>query len=153
MSQIYEEDVLDAGKNQVIIANDDAKIVIVPELGGRIADVQAGDVSFLHRTYPNGVEFGPYTEYGGIEECIGGAPGTLWSADWKWEQSNGGILLQCRSKHILVRKLITLDETEPIIKIDYDFFSFGVTFSKFTFGIHPEVNIAGALQARLYRAV
>ncbi|MFC1719380.1 hypothetical protein ACFL6S_37365, partial [Candidatus Poribacteria bacterium] len=150
MSNIYEEDILNAGKNQVIISNDNAKVAIVPELGGRIADFQSGEAKFLHRTYPDGVNFGPYTEYGGIEECIGGAPGTLWNTDWKWEQQNGGVLLQARSKNVLVRKLISLDDTEPIIKIDYSFYGFGVTFSKFTFGIHPEVSIGGELEKNLY---
>lgn len=150
MSNIYEEDILNAGKNQVIISNDDSKVVIVPELGGRIADFQSGDTKFLHRTYPDGVEFGPYTEYGGIEECIGGAPGTLWNTDWKWERQNGGVLLQARSKSVLIRKLISLDETKPIIKIDYSFYSFSDTFSKFTFGIHPEVNMGGELEKNQY---
>jgi len=150
MSSIYEEDILNAGKNQVIISNDNTKVVIVPELGGRIADVQSGETKFLHRTYPDGVEFGPYTEYGGIEECIGGAPGTLWNADWKWEQQNGGVLLQARSKSVLINKLISLDETKPIIKIDYSFYSFSDTFSKFTFGIHPEVSIGGELEKNQY---
>lgn len=150
MSEIHEEDILNAGKNQLIISNDKSKVVIVPELGGRIIDFQDGETSFLHKTYPEGVSFGPYTEYGGIEECIGGAPGTLWGVDWVWEEQNGGVLLQARSKHILVHKLISLDETEPVIKIDYSFFSFGDTFTKFTFGVHPEVNIGEALEENQY---
>ena len=84
MSEIYEEDILDAGKNQVVISNDNTKVIIVPELGGRIADIQAGDMKFLYRTYPEGVNFGPYTEYGGIEECIGGAP-PLGLPPWRLE--------------------------------------------------------------------
>jgi len=158
MSQVYEEDALDAGKNQVIISNDNTKAIIVPELGGRIADVQFNDGkggfetrSFLHRIYPEGVDFGPYTEYGGIEECIGGAPGTLWNANWRWERKDDGVLLQSLSKNILVRKYVRFaDEAESIIRIDYSFLNFGANFSKFTFGVHPEVCIGGALRENQY---
>jgi hypothetical protein len=151
MSQIYEEDVLSAGKDQVIISNDNTKVIIVPELGGRIADVHSEEVKFLHRTYPDGVDFGPYTEYGGIEECIGGAPGALWNANWRWERKDDGVLLQALSKSILVRKHVRFaDEAEPTIRIDYSFFNFGNNFSKFTFGIHPEVCIGGALKDNRY---
>jgi len=150
MSKVYEEDLLNAGKKQVIISNDKTKVIIIPELGGRIADVQCGDTKFLYSTYPAGVNFGPYTEYGGIEECIGGAPGTLWNTKWRWEQKNGGVLLQVLSKGILVRKLISLDEAEAFIKIEYSFFNIGDHFSKFTFGIHPEVSIAGSMKENKY---
>ena len=139
MARIYEEDVLGSGKNQLIISNDVMRVIIVPEFGGRIADVHPGKV--LYRTYPRGVSFGPYTEYGGIEECIGSAPGTLWNTKWEWEQKDDGVLLQAISKNILIRKLISLDES--IISIEYDFSNIGNTFSKFTFGIHPEIAIAG----------
>ena len=47
MSQVYGEDILGTGRRQVIIEKDDVKAIIVPELGGRIADVQCGDVGFL----------------------------------------------------------------------------------------------------------
>ena len=150
MSQVYEEDVLSAGKNQVVVSNNDMKIIIVPELGGRIADVQSGEIKFLHRTYPDGIDFGPYTEYGGIEECIGGAPGSLWNTTWRWDRKDSGVLLQSFSQKILVRKFISLDEAEPIIKIDYSFLNLGNNFSKFTFGIHPEVCIAGSLKDNQY---
>ena len=150
MSDVYEEDILNAGRDQVIIARDDIKVAIVPELGGRIADVQCGETQFLYRTYPEGVDFGPYTEYGGIEECIGGAPGSLWNAVWRWERKDNGVLLQALSQRTLVSKFISLDENEPIIKIDYDFLNLGNGFSKFTFGIHPEVCIGGSLKDNRY---
>jgi hypothetical protein len=150
MIQIFEDDVLNAGKKQVIISNDVLKVIIIPEIGGRIADIQSGESHFLHRTYPQGVSFGPYTEYGGIEECIGSAPGSLWNASWTWEKREDGIFLQVLSRSILVRKLITIHESEPIIKIKYDFSNTGNTFSRFTFGIHPEICLDGALKDNLY---
>lgn len=150
MTLIYEEDILNAGKNQVIMSNELIKIIIIPELGGRIADAISGETKFLHRKYPDNVNFGPYTEYGGIEECIGSAPGTLWNTNWKWEQKDNNILLQAISKNILIRKLISLDESEPIIKIEYDFANLGNTFSKFTFGIHPEINIGDSHKENMY---
>lgn len=150
MTLIYEEDILNAGKKQVIMSNDLMKIIVVPELGGRIADAISGETKFLHRKYPNGVNFGPYTEYGGIEECIGSAPGTLWNTSWKWEQKGNSVLLQTISKNILIRKLFSLDESEPIIKIEYDFANLGNTFSKFTFGIHPEISISNSHTKNTY---
>ncbi len=150
MTVIYEDDILNAGKNQVIMNNELMKIIIVPELGGRIVDAISGETKFLYRKYPDSVSFGPYTEYGGIEECIGGAPGTLWNTSWKWEQKENSVLLQAISKNILIRKLISLDESEPIIKIEYDFANLGNTFSKFTFGIHPEISIGGSHKENIY---
>jgi len=150
MIQIFEDDVLDAGKKQVVISNDALKVIIVPEIGGRIADIQSGESRFLYKTYPKGVSFGPYTEYGGIEECIGSAPGSLWNASWTYEMKDDSVLLQVLSRSILVRKLITVDENEPIVKIKYDFSNTGNTFSRFTFGIHPELCLDGALKDNLY---
>jgi len=150
MIQIFEDDVLNAGKSQVVISNGDLKVIIVPEVGGRIADIQSGEGNFLYKTYPQGVSFGPYTEYGGIEECIGSAPGSLWNASWTWEKKENGILLQVLSRAILVRKFITIHESEPIIKIKYDFSNTGNTFSRFTFGIHPEICLDGVLKDNLY---
>jgi len=150
MIQIFEDDVLNAGKKQVVVSNDDLKVIIVPEVGGRIADIQSDESRFLYKTYPQGVSFGPYTEYGGIEECIGGAPGSLWNASWTWEKKENGILLQVLSRSILVRKFITVHESEPIIKIKYDFSNTGNTFSRFTFGIHPEICLDGVLKDNLY---
>jgi len=150
MSQVYEEDILGAGKDQVVISNDNVKVIIVPDLGGRIADVQSGETGFLYKTYPKGVDFGPYTEYGGLEECIGGAPGTLWNTRWKWEHKDDAVMLQSLSKRTLMRKLISVDEAEPIIKIEYSFFNLGDHISKFTFGIHPEVCIGGSLKDNMY---
>lgn len=150
MIHIIEEDVFGAGKKQVVISNDVLKVIIVPEVGGRIADIQSGESRFLYKTYPQGVSFGPYTEYGGIEECIGSAPGSLWNASWTWEKKEDGMLLQILSRSILVRKFITIHESEPIIKIKYDFSNTGNTFSRFTFGIHPEICLDGALKDNLY---
>ena len=150
MIQIFEDDVLNAGKKQVVISNDVLKVIIVPEVGGRIADIQSGESRFLYKTYPQGVSFGPYTEYGGIEECIGSAPGSLWNASWTWEKKEDGIFLQVLSRSILVRKFIAIHESEPIIKIKYDFSNTGNTFSRFTFGIHPEICLDGVLKDNLY---
>jgi uncharacterized small protein (DUF1192 family) len=150
MIQIFEDDVLNVGKKQVVISNDALKVIIVPEVGGRIADIQSGESRFLYKTYPKGVSFGPYTEYGGIEECIGGAPGSMWNASWIWDEKDDGVLLQIQSRTILVRKFITVHESEPIIKIKYDFSNTGNTFSRFTFGIHPEICIDGNLKGNTY---
>lgn len=150
MFQILEEDVFGIGKNQIIINNNAIKAVIVPEVGGRIAQIQNGETQFLYRTYPQGVDFGPYTEYGGIEECIGGAPGTLWNVAWKCDKKDNGVLLQTTSKSVLVRKFITIDENEPIIKIKYDLINLGNTFSRFTFGIHPEISVGSSFRDNKY---
>ncbi|MEK7398752.1 MAG: hypothetical protein AAB116_17605, partial [Candidatus Poribacteria bacterium] len=150
MIQITEDDVLGAGKKQVIIYNDEIKIAIAPEVGGRIADIRNRETTFLYTTYPKGVAFGPYTEYGGIEECIGSAPGNLWNVAWLYEIKDNGVLLQVMSRSILVRKFITLDESLPIIKIKYDFFHTGNTMTKFTFGIHPEISIGGVFKDNGY---
>ncbi|MGB9596700.1 MAG: hypothetical protein ACPL7B_10510, partial [Candidatus Poribacteria bacterium] len=150
MTQVIENDVLGAGKDQIIINNDKIRVIIVPEAGGRIAEIQSNDVQFLHRTYPKGINFGPYTEYGGIEECIGSAPGNLWNASWQYEIKDNGVLLQVMSRAILVRKFISLDESLPIVKIKYDFFNTGNTMTKFTFGIHPEISINGFFRDNRY---
>ena len=86
MTKVFESDKLRSGTNQITMQGEDISVLIVPEIGGRILAIQRGSRNFLHRAYPKGVEFGPYTEYGGIEECLGGAPGTLWNVPWAYEQ-------------------------------------------------------------------
>ena len=71
MTKIYEADKLNAGEPQLILENKLISVMLQPEIGGRILDVETNDFPFLHRTYPKSVQFGSYTEYGGIEECIG----------------------------------------------------------------------------------
>lgn len=86
MIKIFEDDKLKSGTKQIVLESDKLSTLIAPEVGGRIVGIQKGAWNFLHRTYPKGIEFGTYTEYGGIEECVGGAPGTLWNVPWIHEQ-------------------------------------------------------------------
>ena len=71
MTKIYETDKLNAGSPQLVLENKHISVLLQPEIGGRILDVETKDFPFLHRTYPKSVQFGSYTEYGGIEEYIG----------------------------------------------------------------------------------
>ena len=142
MTRIYEKDRLNAGSPQLILENELISVLLQPALGGRILDVETQDFPFLHRTYPKAVQFGPYTEYGGIEECIG-SPLTsrLWSTPWRVEKNTRDVTLSAISatpfSKVLISKTLTLDPDLPILKIEYSFTNFDPKFNKFTFGIHP----------------
>jgi hypothetical protein len=155
MTRIYEDDKLNAGNPQLILENDLISVLLLPEMGGRILDVETRNFPFLHRTYPKSVQFGPYTEYGGIEECIG-SPLTsqLWKTPWRIEKGKDGLTLSVisstRFSKVLLSKTLFLEPDAPILKIEYSFTNFDPKFTKFTFGIHPELCLGNALKNNTY---
>ena len=154
MTRIYHADKVNSGQPQLVLENDLISVVLLPELGGRILNIEMDGYKFLHRTYPKSVQFGPYVEHGGIEECIGAAPGTLWKAPWRTKEILDGIILSTISStafsKILLQKRITLDDTEPILKIEYSFINLEPKFNKFTFGIHPEISLGDNFKQNEY---
>jgi len=154
MTRIYHADKVNSGQPQLVLENDLISVVLLPELGGRILDIEMDGYKFLHRTYPKSVQFGPYTEHGGIEECIGAAPGTLWKTLWRTKEILDGVILSTISStafsKILLQKRITLDDIEPILKIEYRFINLEAKFNKFTFGIHPEINLGNNFKQNEY---
>ena len=155
MTKIYEADKLNAGNPQLILENKHISVMLQPEIGGRILDVETNDFPFLHRTYPKSVQFGPYTKYGGIEECIG-SPLTnrLWKTPWRIEKGTGDITLSVisptRFSRVLLSKTLSLEPTAPILRVEYSFTNFDRQFNKFTFGIHPELCLGNALKSNTY---
>ena len=154
MTRIYHADKVNSGQPQLVLENDLISVVLLPELGGRILDIEVDGDKFLHRTYPKSVQFGPYVEHGGMEECIGAAPGTLWKALWRTKEILDGVILSTISStafsKILLQKRITLDDTEPILKIEYSFINLEPKFNKFTFGIHPEISLGDNFKQNEY---
>lgn len=146
MGHIYKADIFSAGKEQLVLENGLLRVILVPEVGGRIAEIRMGGIGFLHRTYPKGIRFGNYVEYGGIEECMGGFPGTLWNSSWGYKETEEGVVLSTRSDRVLVRKEISLDDNGSIIRIVYTLANLSHRFSKFTFGIHPEIRISDSIE-------
>ena len=145
MINVFETDKLRSGTKQIVMESDNTSLLIAPEVGGRIVGIQKGRSNFLHRTYPRGVEFGPYTEYGGIEECVGGAPGTLWNVPWIHQQrgrKNFKIVLSAYSWNILVKKSIFLEDSEPIVNVAYELLNISDETAKISFGIHPEISMS-----------
>jgi len=162
MTRIHEANILNAEAPQLIIENDLMTVLLQPEIGGRILDVETkssngkgSSFPFLHRTYPKPVQFGPYTEYGGIEECIG-SPLTsrLWKTPWRVDRREDCVTLSVisstRFSKILLSKTISLIPDAPILKIEYSFTNFDQKFNKFTFGIHPELCLGNALKNNAY---
>ncbi|MGQ9699074.1 MAG: hypothetical protein ACUVRO_13910 [Armatimonadota bacterium] len=141
--EVKHADLLGTGRNQVILESGDQRAVVVPEVGGRIVELSYKGVNALRRLYPQGVSFGPYTEYGGIEEHVGSAPGSLWNVPWKCEVANGAVVLTAFSGRTLVRKTISLDDSAPILRIRYELANYSANFARFTFGIHPEIVMGG----------
>lgn len=155
MTKIYEADKLNAGNPQLILKNKHISVLLQPEIGGRILDVEMNDFPFLHRTYPKSVQFGSYTEYGGIEECIGSPlRNRLWKAPWRIEKGTGEVTLSVisptRFGRVLLSKTLSLESTAPILRIEYSFTNFDQQFNKFTFGIHPEICLGNALKNNTY---
>ncbi len=155
MTRIYETDKLNAGEPQLILENDHISVLLQPEIGGRILDVETRDFPFLHRTYPKPVQFGRYTEYGGIEECIG-SPLTnrLWKTPWRIEKGTEDVTLSVisptRFGRVLLSKTLSLESNTPILRVEYSFTNFDQQFNKFTFGIHPELCLGNALKHNTY---
>jgi hypothetical protein len=147
--KVYEGKPLGGESRQLILENRRMRVLILPEIGGRIIDIEAGGFRYLHRTYPDPLRFGPYIEYGGIEECIGKAPGMLWNSPWRVERGESDVTLSSISatsfSRVLVEKRIQLDEELPILRIRYSLINIQPKFNKFTFGIHPEINLGGKL--------
>lgn len=155
MTRIYEADKLNAGKPQLILENKHISVLLQPEIGGRILDVETNGFPFLHRTYPKSVQFGSYTEYGGIEECIGSPlRNQLWKTPWRIEKGTGDVTLSVisptRFGRVLLSKTLSLEPTVPILKVEYSFTNFDQQFNKFTFGIHPELCLGNALKNNTY---
>lgn len=155
MTKIYEADRLNAGTPQLILENKHMSVLLQPEIGGRILDVEANDFPFLHRTYPKSVQFGAYTEYGGIEECIGSPlRNQLWKAPWRIEKGTGDVTLSVisptRFGRVLLSKTLSLEPNAPILRVEYSFTNFDQQFNKFTFGIHPELCLGNALKNNTY---
>lgn len=155
MTRIYEADKFNAGTPQLILENKHISVLLQPEIGGRILDVEMNDFPFLHRTYPKSVQFGSYTEYGGIEECIGSPlRNRLWQAPWRVEKGTGDVTLSVisptRFGRVLLSKTLSLDPNTPILRVDYSFTNFDQQFNKFTFGIHPELCLGNALKNNTY---
>ena len=155
MTRIYETDKLNAGIPQLILENKHISVLLQPEIGGRILDVEMNDFPFLHRTYPRSVQFGAYTEYGGIEECIGSPlRNQLWKAPWSIEKGTGDVTLSIisptRFGRVLLSKTLSLEPTAPILRVEYSFTNFDQQFNKFTFSIHPELCLGNALKNNTY---
>ncbi|MBI1928889.1 DUF4097 family beta strand repeat protein [Candidatus Poribacteria bacterium] len=155
MASIFETDRLNAGVPQLILENEHLSVLLQPEIGGRILDVEANNFPFLHRTYPKSVPFGPYIEHGGMEECIG-SPLTsrLWKTPWKVDKGTDNVTLSvispARFNNILLAKTLSLEPDAPILKIEYSFTNFDPRFNKFTFSIHPELCLGNALKNNAY---
>ena len=151
---IFHEDRLNAGQPQLIVENEMMSVMLLPELGGRILDIQTEGFTFLHRTYPQSVQFGVYIEHGGIEECVGKAPGTLWNTPWRVKEIVNGVILSTISStpfsKVLLQKRITLDDAEPILQVEYSFVNIDPKFNKFTFGIHPELCLGDDFRENEY---
>ena len=155
MTKIYEADKLNAGTPQLILENKHISVRLQPDIGGRILDVEANDFPFLHRTYPKSVQFGSYTEYGGIEECIGSPlRNQLWKAPWRIEKGTGDVTLSIisptRFGRVLLSKTLSLEPNAPILRVEYSFTNFEQQFNKFTFGIHPELCLGNSLKNNTY---
>ncbi len=151
MIRLLEKDRLQVGTPQLVLENPLLSVLILPEIGGRILQITNHALAipdgsrFLHRLYPQSVQFGLYTEYGGMEECIGSAPGRLWNIPWRVEKQRDGVTLSAisstPSSKVMIQKSITLHDTEPILTLEYRFTNLDARFTKFTFGIHPEIAL------------
>ncbi len=116
---------------------------IAPDKGGRILELSYEAVNALHNLYPEGYNFGPYTEYGGIEEHVGGAPGALWGVPWDAQTEGERITLSAWSNQTLVQKTISLVGDPILLRVEYELSNYSASFARFTFGIHPELTLGG----------
>jgi|GEM_PF-3118108 hypothetical protein len=141
--EVRQADLLGAGSNQIAMEAGKLRVLIAPQVGGRLVELSYDGTNVLHALYPRSVAFGPYAEYGGLEEHVGGAPGTLWNAPWRWEALDDRVTLSAYSGRTLVRKSLRIREDLPLLQVEYEFSNYSVNFCRFTFGIHPEIAVRG----------
>jgi hypothetical protein len=143
MTEVKQMDLFGARSPQMVLEQGDFRAVIAPEKGGRVVELSRGGKNALHRLYPEGYAFGPYTEYGGLEEHVGSAPGTVWDVAWETESVNGSVALAAYSTNTLVRKHFSLVGDAPLLRVDYELSNYDPNFARFTFGLHPELVLGG----------
>ena len=135
-------DVMKSGTEQIVMEEGPFRAVIAPERGGRLLELSCDGQNALHTLYPDSFTFGPYTEYGGMEEHVGSAPGVVWNVPWEVESQNGSVSLAVFSNKTLVRKKFQIEDG-PLLRIEYELTNYSTNFARFTFGIHPELAIGG----------
>jgi len=150
MTTIHETDLYGTEKSEIVLDNSCLKIVISPHLGGRVVNVEADKRQFLYSKYPEGNPSGFYREYGGIEEFMDRPPGYLWSRAWHHEIQEDGVNLCFRRNEVFLEKRISLDETMPVMKIEYAILNAGPNLIRPAFGIHPEICLDGDAASNRY---
>lgn len=150
MAKVFESDLYGTGKSEIVLENPCLKAIISPHLGGRIVNVSAGEKQFLHSTYPGGGASELYTESGGIEEFLERPPGVLWRSAWRPRIDEDRVNLCFKQEHIFVEKRISLDESLPVVKIEYSLLNVGPNLLKRAFGIHSEICLDDDASASRY---
>jgi hypothetical protein len=150
MAKAYESDLYRTGKSEIVLENSCLKVIISPHLGGRIVNVSAGERQFLYSTYPEGGASELYTEFGGIEEFLERPPGILWRSAWQFRIDEDRLNLCFKQEHIFVEKRISLDESLPVVKIEYSLLNVGPNLLKRAFGIHSEICLDSDASASRY---
>lgn len=150
MTRIHETDLYGTGKTEITLESSHLRVIISPHLGGRIVDVKSGDKQFLYVTYPEGRVSGYYREFGGIEEFLDRPPGMLWRIVWQHRIEEHGVNLCVKKGHIFLEKRISLDETIPIMKIEYSLLNLGTNLVKHCLGIRPEICLDSDIAANRF---
>jgi len=150
MTRIYESDLYGTGKSEILLENSCLKVIISPHLGGRVVNVSAGERQFLYSTYPEGGASELYTEFGGIEEFLERPPGILWRSAWQSRIEENRVNLCFKQEHIFVEKRISLDESLPVVEIEYSLLNVGPNLLKRAFGIHSEICLDNDASASRY---
>ena len=150
MARVSESELYGTGKSEIILENSCLKVIISPHLGGRIVNVSAGERHFLHSTYPEGRASELYTGFGGIEEFLERPPGVLWRSAWQSQIDGDTVNLCVKREHIFVEKRIYLDESLPVVKIEYSLLNVGPNLTKHAFGIYSEICLDSDTSSNRY---
>ena len=143
-------DIYGSGKSQVALENEQVKVIVAPELGGRIVQLRfEGNVDFLYRLYPKGRRFGQYLEYGGIEDSVGPWPGLSYRARYDFKLAKDdqaaacSLRLDLRREPIRIEKRISLERGSSTVRVEHTLINKARDTRTVSWSNHPELALGG----------
>jgi hypothetical protein len=132
MIRVYE-----TGKSEIALDNSILEVTISPNIGGRIVSVKECGKQFLYTIYPE--DGSSEYEVGGIKEFIERPPGSLRRTPWQSKIEGNIVTLCIKAQNIFLEKRVSLDDTTPIVRIEYSLLNIGPNFVRHAFGVSSEI--------------
>jgi DNA-binding transcriptional ArsR family regulator len=141
--KVYSKD-----RDEVVLENESARVVVVPNLGSRVVELRSFAVyDFLHRLYPRKGEVPEYEQYGGLEHTLNPFPGIGYLSEFEYRIGSSELHtfsdLELPDGLVRYRKSYALDRSMPLLRITHSFQNLSDRDLKFSWSSHPEISIGG----------